>query len=147
MVYIDYVILKQSYDESFKKLNVLLDKKEEAFTRTLPNAIRYDLQKVIHSVSEHSPLDDYVMDIERIEEQIRKARMLVYQRKETLDLKEQELRASEAIDDRIYVLRFINHMKVDQIARKLNYSDQRSVYYHLDKIKHELKKAKVFMIL
>lgn len=146
MVYVDYVILKQSYDESSRRLTELLDKKEEAFTRTLPNAIRYDLQKVMHSVSENSPLDDYVMDIERIEEQIREARMLVYQRKEVLDMKEQELRASEDIDDRIYVLRFIQHLKTDQIARKLHYSNRRSIYYHLNKIEHELQKAKVFTL-
>lgn len=143
MIYVDYVILKQSYDESLRRLKDLLDRREEAFTRTLPNAIRYDLQKVMHSVSDNSPLDDYVMDIERIEAQIREAKILAMDRKVMLDLKEEELRKSEDIDDRVFYLRSVMKLKVEQIALRLHYSDRASVYYHIRKIKHELAKAKV----
>lgn len=133
MVYIDYVILQQSYNESLKRLKELLDKKEEVFTRTLPNAIRYDITKVLHSVNTNSALDDYVMDIEAIEQKIRQARVIVYERKEMLDLKEEELRASKDTNDRIFVMRYLDHRKVTEIARKLNYV-QETIYKRLNKI-------------
>lgn len=138
MVYIDYVILLQSYNESLRRLKELLDKKEEVFTRTLPNAIRYDLTKVMHSVNANSALDDYVMDIEAIEQKIRQARVIVYERKEMLDLKEEELRASKDTNDRIYVMRYLDNRKVTEIARKLNYV-QETIYKRLNKIDNVTK--------
>lgn len=140
MIYVDYVILKQSYDESLKLLKEALDRKEEAFTRTLPNAIRYDLQKVMHSTSANSALDDYVMDIEKINEQVREARIIVIERKEMLDMKEDELRKSQNTTSLVFCLRYIDGLKVDRIARKLSYK-QETIYYHIGKIKHELMKA------
>ena len=139
MLYVDYVILKQSYDESLRRLKELLDKKEEAFTRTLPNAIRYDLTKVIHSVSTNSALDDYVMNIEAIEQEIRRARVIVYERKEMLNLKEEELKKSRDTDDRVYFLKYIQRLTVEQIAIRMHYSEG-NIYYHLAKIKHQIKK-------
>lgn len=138
-VFVDYVILRQSYDESLKRLKELLDRKEEAFTRTLPSAIRYDLQRVVRSPSLISPLDEYVMDIEKIDQQIREARIIVIDRREMLDLKEQELRESKDTNDRIFVLRFIEHWKVDRVARKLYYSVD-TIWYRERKIKKVLEK-------
>ena len=146
MIYVDYVILKQSYDESLRRLKELLDRREEAFTRTLPNAIRYDLQKVMHSVSSNSALEDYIIDNEHLEQQIREAKILVMDRKEMLDLKEEELRKSADVDDRVFYLRSIQKLKVDQIALKLHYSDRASVYYHIRKIKHELAKVNTLFL-
>lgn len=146
MVYVDYVILKQSYDEAFWRLKELLDKKEEAFTRTLPSAIRYDSQKVMHSNQDISPLDGYVIDIERIEQQIRQARIAVAERGEMLELKGKELKTSKDIDDKIFYMRFVEKQKVEQIARKLHYSRRESVDYHIRKIRHELEKAKLYAL-
>ncbi len=139
MLYVDYVILKQSYDESLRRLKELLDKKEEAFTRTLPNAIRYDLQKVMHSVSTNSALDDYVMDVEKIDQQIRSAKIILMERKDMLDLKEEELKKSRDTDDRVYFLKYIQRLTVEQIAIRMHYSEG-NIYYHLAKIKHQIKK-------
>lgn len=141
MIYVDYVILKTAYNESLNKLKEALDKQEEAFTRTLPNAIRYDLQKVMHSPSTTSPLDDYVMNNEYLEQKIRQAKVILVERKEMLDLKEQELRNSSDLDDKIFLMRYVDGMKVEQIARKLHYSGRESIYYHIRKIKHEIKKV------
>lgn len=139
MLYVDYVILKQSYDESLRRLKELLDKKEEAFTRTLPNAIRYDLQKVMHSVSTNSALDDYIMDVEKIDQQIRSAKIILMERKDMLDLKEEELKKSRDTDDRVYFLKYIQRLTVEQIAIRMHYSEG-NIYYHLAKIKHQIKK-------
>lgn len=141
-VYVDYVILRTAYNESLRRLKELLDRKEEAFVRTLPNAIRYDLQKVLHSVSDHSALDDYVISAERIEEQIRQARIIVMDRKEMLDLKARELKQSKNIDDRIFWLKYVELLTVENIAIRMNYSEG-NIYYHLGKIKHELRKNKL----
>lgn len=139
MIYVDYVILKTAYNESLNKLKEALDKQEEAFTRTLPNAIRYDLQKVMHSPPTISPLDDYVMTNEYLEQKIRQAKLILMERKEMLDLKEEELRNSSDLDDRIFYLKYVECLTVERIAMKLTYSEG-NVYYHLRKIRHELRK-------
>lgn len=141
-VYVDYVILKTAYNESLRNLKDALDKQEEAFTRTLPSAIRYDLQKVLHSPSTTSPLDDYVMDNEYLEQKIRQARVILIQRKEMLELKAQELKQSKNIDDRIFWLKYVELLTVESIAIRMNYSEG-NIYYHLGKIKHELRKNKL----
>ena len=138
-VYVDYVILKVSYDESLNRLGELLDRKEEAFTRTLPSAIRYDLQRVRHSPSIISPLDEYVADVERIDQQIREARIILIERKELLDLKEEELRKSNDTNDKIFVLRYLERWKVERVARKLYYSVD-TIWYRERKIRKVLEK-------
>lgn len=141
-MYVDYVILRKSYDESLRQVKEILDRKEEAFTRTLPSAIRYDLLKVLHSAPDSSPLDDYIMSMEKYDEQLRAARFILMERKELLDLKEEELRKSHNTTNRVFAMRYIDDLKVNQIARKLSYQPE-TIYYHISKIKHELRKNKL----
>ena len=136
MIYIDYVILRQSYEQSDRRLRDLQDKKEEAFTRTLPNSIRYDLVRVMHSPSLISPLDEYVSEVEELDRKLKEAWKILWERYNMLMLKEQELRQSKDVDDRIFVMYYLERFKVLRIGSKVGYSKE-AVYYH----KSQMEKA------
>lgn len=127
-VFVDYVILKQSYDQSHKRLRELLDRKEEAFTRTLPSAIRYDIQKVMHSVPDVSALDEYVMAVERLNQQIREMRIIKDERRYMLMEKAEELKTSLDEFDRIFVMYYLKKLPAEYIASLLDYSVD-AIYY------------------
>lgn len=133
MVYIDYVILKQSYDKTYYDLKELLDKKELAFTRTQPNAIRYDGIKVISSGSDASPVEDYIIDTERLDRQIEAVSDVLANRDYMLALKLTELRESKEIDDRIFLWRYVDNIPVADIARRLYFSSG-AIYHRLKRI-------------
>lgn len=140
MLYIDYIILKEAYDEADKRVNDLVDMSEEEFVKVMPNAIQYDAVRVIKSVSPSSALDNYVIQVERIDRMIRQAKIIRSERKEQLEAKKTELKESADIDDRIFYLRSIEKKTVEEIAKLMNYSEG-NIYYHRAKIRHELKKS------
>lgn len=139
MLYIDYIILKEAYDEADKRVSDLVDMREEEFVKVMPNAIQYDAVRVIKSVSPSSALDNYVIKVERIDRMIRQAKIIRNERKEQLEAKKAELKESADIDDRIFYLRSIEKKTIEEIAKLLNYSEG-NIYYHRAKIRHELKK-------
>lgn len=142
MVYVDYVILKQSYDESQRRLSEMLDRKEEILTAALPKAIRYDGLKVIHSPSLISPLDDYVMNVERIDQHIREQRITVNERKYMLMLKAEELKTSLDEFDRIFVMYYLKRYPAEYIASVLDYSTD-AVYYKKRKMEARLEEENI----
>lgn len=138
MVYLDYCIMKQGYLGTEGLMRELLDRKEEAFTRTQPNAIRYDGQKVISSVSDRSAVEDYIMAAEKIDAQIAEVKSILADRLSLLLQKENELRKSADVNDRIYVLRFLEQKDVRYIARKLNYT-KNTIYWRIARMEDNLE--------
>lgn len=139
MLYIDYIILKEAYEEAEKRVNNLIDLREAELVKVMPNAIQYDAVRVIKSVSPSSALDNYVIKVERIDRMIRQAKIIRGERKEMLDAKKAELKDSADVDDQIFYLRSIERKTIEEIAKLLNYSEG-NIYYHRAKIRHELKK-------
>lgn len=137
-LYIEYMKMRYSYNETISRLNTLLDAQEAAFTRTLPKAIRYDLQRVNHSPYADM-LEDYLMDIEEIEEKIRSVRLILIERRENLDRIEEQLRASKNLQDRIFVGRFIDGKSVVKLSHELSYSPER-IYQILKEMKPNITK-------
>ena len=138
ILYIEYMQMRYSYNETITRLNALLDAQEAAFTRTLPKAIRYDLQRVNHTPYADL-LEDYLMDIEEIEEKIRSVRILLIERRENLDRIEEQLRKSKDLQDKIFVGRFIDGKSVTVLSRELSYSPER-IYQILKQIKPNITK-------
>ena len=138
ILYIEYMQMRYSYNETINRLNALLDAQEAAFTRTLPKAIRYDLQRVNHTPYADL-LEDYLMDIEEIEEKIRSVRILLIERRENLDRIEEQLRKSKDLQDKIFVGRFIDGKSVTVLSRELSYSPER-IYQILKQIKPNITK-------
>ena len=129
-MYIEYLKARAGYEKALAHLRNMLDKREEIFLKSLPSGIRYDLEKISRSVTTNT-LDLYVMNVEEVEEKIRAAKIQLFDRKEVLDIAEKDLRKSQALPDKIFVRKYIDHKKVTKIARELNYSQER--IYQIDK--------------
>lgn len=134
-VYIDYELYKSRYYETQKALNDILTEKEKIFTRTLPNAIRYDNQ-VVGGGLPHNNFDEYMSELEdnKVNERLAEAKQLLFERQKLLYLKEQELRASKDKVDVVYRMRFLDDIKPSTIAKALAYSESQ-IYRILEQIK------------
>ena len=142
MLYLDYELYKIRYLETQKKYNEILSEKEELFTRTQPKAVRYDKEKVSGG-SGSNAFDDYLIkkDEKRIDERLAEAKSLLDDRKLLMELKEAELRASKDTIDKIYVRRYLDHVRVNRIASQIGYSESQ-IYRILNVISESVKHAR-----
>lgn len=142
MVYQVYEEYKVKYLSAQKAFDVVLTEKERIFTKTQPNAIRYDQDKIQVS-PDANMMDNYVIEMERkrINEKLAELRLLLMDRESLLRLKEAELRHSKDIYDRIYVLKYLEGKRVEKIAKEVGYSDSQ-VYRKLEKIDSIVKHAR-----
>jgi DNA-directed RNA polymerase specialized sigma subunit len=141
-VYIDYEIYKCKYLEIQIQYNEILTEKENLFTKTQPNAIRYDKVQV-QGGTYGNGFDEYLIakEKEQIDERLAEARQLLEDRERLLKLKEKELRASKDKLDLIYCMRYVDNKRPYAIARCLNYSESQ-IYRILDKIQKEIRREK-----
>lgn len=141
-VYKDYEIYKKLYYSMQNTYNKLLLEKERLFTKTLPDAIRYDSESVEGGKSENE-FDEYMSALEdsKIDQRIQEAKQLLFERERLLLIKEKELRQSKDKYDVVYRMRFIDEIKPASIALALSYSESQ-IYRILDKIQKELRRGK-----
>lgn len=141
MIYLDYEMFKIQYLETQVKYNDILTEKEDLFTRTQPNAIRYDKERVQTSVSGENGFDAYLIakESKRIDERLEEVKSLMEDREKLLKLKEKELRLSNEKMDRIYLLRYVEGIKPHKIAKMLNYSVSQ-VYRVINQIESSIQK-------
>lgn len=137
MIYPEYEAYKERFIESQKIFSEALHEKEKIFTMTQPNAVQYDHDKVQTTPSE-SVLDKYVIALEEsgIDDKIATVRQLFQDRACLLNLKEQELRKSSDRYDRIYVMKYLDCMGINRIAKNMNYS-RSQVYRIIKKIERK----------
>lgn len=141
-VFIDYEIYKRKYLEIQEKYNAILIEKESLFTKTQPNAIRYDKEQVKGGKLGCNGFDAYLIAKEqaKIDERLIEARQLLEDREKLLLLKERDLRASKDIKDIVYRMKYLDGIKPNVISRCLNYSESQ-IYRFLDKIQREIERA------
>lgn len=139
MLYVDYEMFKRRYIETQRKFDAILSEKEELFARTQPKAVRFDKDRVLTSIK-GNVFEDYVTAKEerQLDERLREVKALLDDRARLLKLKEQELRSSKEILDKIYCAAYIDRVRVFRIARRLNYSE-RQIYRFLSEIDERLK--------
>lgn len=123
MQYLEYERYKVKYNGLQWRFSQILLEKEKLFTKTQPDAIRYDKDKIQSSVSGNM-LDNYVISLEekKIDQKLSILRKSLKNWQTLLDLKERELRRSKSMSDRIYVLKYIDGQEVSKIAGLTNYS-------------------------
>ena len=138
MVYLEYEALKAKYRRIQEQYDAVLTEHERLFTKTLPSAITYDKDTVMTSPSADM-LANYVIAEEEkgIDDQIRKLRRLLKERRRLLMAKEEELRMSKNKSDIIYTLKYLDGFGVHKIANTLHYSVSQ-VYRTLEKIEKRL---------
>lgn len=142
MLYMVYERFKADFLEAQEVYKQILDKKDELFNMTQPKSTRYDKERVSGGENVNS-FEKYMILKERtnIDQNLEEAKTLVEQRKFLLTQKEQELRESKEIFNKIYVLKYLDGMKVTQISRKIHYSEAQ-IYRILNSIKNSINERK-----
>ena len=123
MLYIEYELYKSKYKETQSKYDEILTEKELIFQRTQTQAIDYDKEKVSGGTY-NNIFDKYLVEKEekRIDERLEEVKSLLDDRERLLKLKEQELRASNNLYDKVYRMRFIDRISPYVIGEKIGYS-------------------------
>lgn len=140
--YIDYESYLVRYEHIQAQFVHVLLEKEKLLTRTLPCAIRYDKDKVQNTIDDN-PLEDYVISVEEQELDIKIARLRRHLEdwRVLMDVKEEELRKSQVLIDRVYVMRYLDGIGVNKMCRILHYEKTR-IYELLTEIAKNGKKRK-----
>lgn len=122
MLYIEYEHLKKKYHEKQKRFQKILDKKATIFQKTQPQSVAYDQDRVSGGVFPNKA-DTYVIELEKLGDELEYAEMILGKWLKLIKLKEEELRESKHTDDVVYCLRFLDRMKITDIALKICYSE------------------------
>ena len=140
--YTDYESYLVRYEHIQMQFVRVLLEKEKLLTRTLPSAIRYDKDKVQNTIDDN-PLEDFVISVEEKELDVKIARLRRHldDWRVLMDVKEQELRKSQVLIDRVYVMRYLDGLSVNKICRIIHYEKTR-VYELLTEIAKNGKKRK-----
>ena len=122
-----------------RKYDEVLTEKEDLFDRTQPQGVSFDKERV-GGTSDHNSFDEYLVAVERkqIDERLAEIKNIMDKRYDLLMDKEDELRASQEIMDRLYVLRFLEHQKMQKIARQINYSESH-IYRLMNQLLNEVR--------
>ena len=151
MIYPEYDQIKRKYHASQKAVERILTEKEKLFQMTQPKSTMGEYERESDkSISvggkggdKINQIEQYVIKLEEseINERLAEAKGILEEWRSLLGDKEQELRQSKNIDDELYCMRFIDHMRVRDIARKLHYS-QPQIYRRIKSIRENLQHEK-----
>ena len=138
MVYIEYERLKKQYEFMQGICDQILREKERYFTKTQPNAIRYDRLNVKGGAKDNS-FDEYLDDCDRhkIDQRLDEAIKTLRARAELVAIKEEQLRKSKELENIVYTMKFIDNAKTKTIAMALGYSESQ-VYRLIQKIQERI---------
>lgn len=140
MVYLEYEEYKRKYHEIQKQYDKILLENEELFQRTQIQGIDYGREKV-NGGKGSNVMELYIAekDFRKIDERLAEVKILLDGRKRLLDLKREELRDSKELVDKVYRMKYLDHLKVREISDKLCYS-KTQLYRIVDKIDEEIAK-------
>lgn len=133
MVYLEYERAKADYRSTFAMVQDAVNEHEELFLRTQPHSVDYGKEKV-DGGGGSDPFDVYLDAKERahIDKRIAEGMALLKERQELLSVKEQEVRNSKAMIDKIYTLKYLNGMKLYRVAKTLGYSERQMYRYVIE---------------
>lgn len=145
MDYLDYEFCKKRLCKMQEIFGQILMEQEELFNITQLNAICYS--EKIDNNSKSSLFDYYLSQKEKkqIDERLAEAKKILEERFYLLKIKENELRKSKNLFDLIYIYKFVDGLRIDVIAKKLNYSKSQ-IYRKIEKIEKMRHNAKKNML-
>lgn len=141
MLYVEYNLLRHKYIAAQIQYDAILSEQEELFLRTQPTAVSFDKERVTGG-DQANPFDEYIIAKERkrIDERLKEIKSILDDRKELLDLKERELRASKDWYDKIYTYYFLDRLTITQLELRIPYS-RVQIWRKLNIIKSNLKEV------
>ncbi len=140
MIYIEYNELIQAQRRTLKAYEEVLEEQERLFELTQPQGVDYGGDKVQSSPTS-TAIDRYVESKERAGIDQRKAELseVMKEREVLIQLKKNELYASNSLEDKVYRWRVIEHLKVPEMARKAHYTT-RQIYRTIRRIQERIRK-------
>ena len=135
MIYLDYLDIQHKYILSLQEVDKILNEKELLFQRTQPKSPVMDIERVSGGSPENK-IENYIVELERkkIDERLRKAKEIMYDRHELYLLTSENLKGSRDKYDMVFVLKWIDGKNAREISRLLHYSESH-VYRMINKIK------------
>lgn len=139
MLYIQYIEFKKKYTAAQKDYDSIISEKEKLFRATQPKGTDFSKEKVVGGTSSNL-FDNYLIESELkgIDKRLEIARSILEARKVLFRLKEEELKLSKDVYDRVYVYKEIYKLQVYKVAGLVGYSEPQ-VYRILRKIKKNIK--------
>lgn len=139
MLYKEFDECRKKFYEAQKNYDEILAKKEVLFVKAISKGINYESERVTGGNPVNS-FDEYLITKEKLQldERLNEAKSILTDRNHLLVLKEQELRSSTAIPDKIYTYRYIDNMKIYKIARLVGYGEAQ-IYRILKSIRNNLR--------
>ena len=141
MLYVEYNQLRTKYILAQMQYDAILSEQEELFLRTQPTGVSYDKERITGG-DPSNPFDEYIIAKERkhIDERLKEIKSILDDRKELLDLKERELRASKDWHDIIFKYYYLDNLSITKIENRIPYS-RVQIWRKLNKIKENLKEV------
>jgi len=138
MIYIEYHKYKNRFNNAQRQYNDIVKEKEELFSKTQPQATKYDKEKV-NGGKIGDAFDDYIIikENKKIDERLAEARSILDDRERLLKVKEDELRKSKDWNDIIYKYYFLDNLSTYKIEKRVP-MDQSTIWRHLNEIKNNL---------
>lgn len=139
MIYVIYEEYKNKYYETQKEYDIILNEKEKLFMITQPSSVKFD-KEIVSGGTPDNTFDRYLIlkEEKKIDQRLEEIKSILDDRERLLKLKEQELRASTSVQDKIYKYRYLDKLKVFKIAKLVGYSEPQ-IYRILKTIKNNLK--------
>ena len=139
MIYIIYEEYKNKYYETQREYDIILTEKEKLFSITQPSAVKFDKEVVSGGITDNT-FERYLIlkEEKKIDQRLEEIKSLLDDRERLLKLKEQELKTSTNIQDKIYKYRYIDKLKVYKIAKLVGYSEPQ-IYRILKTIRNNIK--------
>jgi hypothetical protein len=121
--------------------DAILSEQEELFLRTQPTGVNFEKERVTGG-DQANPFDAYLIAKERkrIDERLKEIKSILDDRKELLDLKERELRASKDWNDIIFKYYYLDNLSITKIENRIPYS-RVQIWRKLNEIKSNLKEV------
>lgn len=138
MLYLDYKRYQLKYLEAQEAVNAILDERTVLFQKTQPKSSISETERV-DGGTRVNKVEEYVIALEQrhINERLAEAKLIMMERRDMLQQKEAELRASKSIYDVIYVLKWLDGMRTKDIADEIAYSEAQ-VYRIIKKIRKNI---------
>ena len=139
MIYEIYEEYKNKYYDTQNEYEKVLTEKEKLFMMTQPSSVKFDKGVVSGGITDNT-FEKYLIlkEEKKIDQRLEEIKSILDDREKLLKLKEQELRASTSVQDKIYKYRYLDKLKVFKIAKLVGYSEPQ-IYRILKTIRNNLK--------
>lgn len=139
MLYIQYIELKKKYIAAQEDYDSIINEKENLFRATQPKGTDFSKEKVVGGTTSNL-FDNYLIESELkgLDKRLEIARSILEARKVLYQLKEEELKLSKDVYDRVYVYKELYKLQVYKVAGLVGYSEPQ-IYRILRKIKKNIR--------